>query len=376
MQVPGGGDDLTGGAMLEQAGRRWRPVRAAVLTACVAVVLAGCGGSRGREADPVPSASASAEGAVPDDYAAVVADDVVGSLAEQGVPGVREFDPEAAYLQGPHFHFGIEEVAEVTAFEPRNRNRLTLAGKPFGTLRARPGGALLLALLHQPSDPHAKAEPVNARALVVVAGQSRNIGEVGRSRDTLIAVAVPPGVDATLVVSDNGRVQSISLRTGARGRDAVAAYHPLRAGNRTLTDGIEISGLERRLQLTGSVLARKYPYVAGRGWAQPGRIWLTVDVEVGTIAARYTCELDAARSFTVRGSVGTVPVPATTIVATSIADNSGSVTRTASVVMDIAEAPVTLNVAFTAHGVCRTLDGRTSDHRRFNLQNRGKISVR
>jgi hypothetical protein len=75
------------------------------------------------------------------------------------VPGVREFDPEAAYLQGPHFHFGIEEVATVTGFEPRNRDRVTLAGKPFGSLRARPGGALLLALLHQPSTHTRRPDP-------------------------------------------------------------------------------------------------------------------------------------------------------------------------------------------------------------------------
>jgi hypothetical protein len=319
--------------------------------------------------------ASSGGGQVPDDYAAVVADSVSGSLAEIGVPDVRELDPKTAYLQGPHFHFAIEEVAEVTALEPRDRYQLQLAGKPLEPLRTRQGTALLLALLHRPSQPHADAEAATASASVVVAGRARSVGQLARAVDTLIAVAVEPGADATLVVNDSGRDQSINLRTGARGPDAVAGYHPVPSGNKTLADGIEISGGQHRFQLTGSVSARKYPYVAGRGWAAPGRVWLSVDVETGTIAARYTCDLDAARSFTVRGTVGAVSVPATTIVATSVADSGGTPTRRATVVMDVADAPVVLNATFTAQGVCRSLDGGTASFRRFDLQNRGSISV-
>jgi hypothetical protein len=348
-------------AMLKRA---W--LTATLLAACA---LASCG-------EPQGAARSAGTSPVPDDFAAVVADDLADDLAEMGLPNVRELDPKTVYLQGPHFHVGIEEVAEVSELDPgdKYKYRMQLNREPIEPLRARPGKALLLVRLYRPSDPHEKAESVDATGTVVVAGKARSIGEVGRSVETLIAVSVDPGAEATLVVSDSGREQSINLRTGARGPDALAAYHPVRSDGETLGDGVRISGNQGGVEISGSVSARKYPYLAGQGWAPPGRVWLQVKVGVGSIAARYSCDIDAARSFSVRGSVGAISVPATSLAATSIAAKS-TAPSDAAIVMDIADAPVTLDVAFRAQGTCRSLDGGTASFQRFDLRNQGKVSL-
>jgi hypothetical protein len=126
-------------------------------------------------------------------------------------------------------------------------------------------------------------------AKVVVGGRTTTLEELPIPGAELV-VSVPKGTDARLTVTDEGRTQSLGLRTATRGPDAVPGYYV----PRTVTVA---KGRQQRSALFG-VGAHRYrttmsvdaseakalllPWDAAAGWAKPGRAWLAVyGLEVG-----------------------------------------------------------------------------------------------
>lgn len=354
-------------------------VRTAVIAALL-LGLAGC--THPPDGGPAPHSAAASAGPVAQDFAAVVADNAAADLAELGVTGATHLDDKVAYLQGPHFSLAIEETAEVAAFDPARPERLTLDRKPFVPVRAGPGRVILLVRLHEPNAPNAGSERDAAvNATVIVAGQPRDLGRYGRFVDRLLAISVAPGAPVSMSIRDTGRVQSIDLRTGARRPDALAGYHPVRSDSTRLTDGIEITGDatpadERRFDLSVTVQATKYPYLAGRGWAAEGQAWLEITLRVGTTSAGFSCDVDAGKSFTVTGPAGAVEVPGSVLAATGLVDPSGAVPDSVSMVLDVPDPQaVTIGVTFVAEATCRQAGGGPVTHRRFARVNMGNVTV-
>ncbi|AZM48050.1 hypothetical protein DMB38_21680 [Streptomyces sp. WAC 06738] len=148
------------------------------------------------------------------------------------------------------------------------------------------------------------------------------------SKDTMTLVAnVPKGAPVDLVLIEEGRTQSLDLRTGRRGDDAVAELQrPVLAGPReavrwTVTVRIAFAGEaaprvdEKRLGWearkadapdgeTGSGL-RLVPYSPGAGWAPEGKMWLELGGVWGAEEEWFRYDTDEKRSYAVEAADGT-----------------------------------------------------------------------
>jgi hypothetical protein len=142
-----------------------------------------------------------------------------------------------------------------------------------------------------------------------------------------LMLSVPTGHPVALQVTDDGRTQSLDLRTGERGQDAIAGYyrpHDLQvsAADYDATARVTYHGtqLDVRAQLNLSGLGGSVePWLPSRGWAPAGTAWLVLTglrVSSGTslIAKKVTAAnvwglfasywLDQRRSFTVTPAGG------------------------------------------------------------------------
>ena len=340
-------------------------------TLVIVALLAGCGAPPQGWATPIDIAAS--VGPVADDFAGFIADNTGDSLAELGVPGATGLDAGTAYLQGPHFHYAVQETVEATSFEPTHPDRLRLGDQPFVPIRAGTGLTLLVVRLHSPSPANAAGEQTAVvTARVIVAGRVRDLGPLTQTVDKLLAISLTARAPVSLVISDSGRDQSIDLRTGNRRPDAVAGYYPVSHDTTRLSDVIEVPGATR-FELTVTVRGTRYPYVAGQGWAESGRAWLDITLSLGTTSDAFRCDLDAARSLTVAVPAGQVPVPTGTLVATNApgATEPSSVT----VVLDVPEVPILVQVEFVTEGTCRGNAGGTVAHQRFDAVNAGTVTV-
>jgi hypothetical protein len=131
----------------------------------------------------------------------------------------------------------------------------------------------------------------------------------------MIVVSVPVGGDALLSVSDEGRAQTISLRTGQRPQ-LIPLFHPVLGNQARLEDTVHIPAVHKATeaysyQATVSVALR--PWVEGPGWAPAGRAWLVVTFGV-RIGPKADLALDLPRSLSLRRGDGAgVPIPAGTV---------------------------------------------------------------
>jgi hypothetical protein len=132
--------------------------------------------------------------------------------------------------------------------------------------------------------------------------------EVPHSPSEGVLIAhVPTGAPVTLIVEDAGREQTIDLRTGVPGPNAITEYArrlPQAAQRLTLV-GLFAGrppGTEVKVKLSATVQL----YASGR-WAKPGRVFLLVGVEVEMSDFRgIGGRMDMARSLTVTAGGRTV----------------------------------------------------------------------
>ncbi|MEU1618734.1 serine/threonine-protein kinase [Streptomyces sp. NPDC005722] len=97
-----------------------------------------------------------------------------------------------------------------------------------------------------------------------------------------LALSVPKGAPVTLRVTDEGRTQSMDLRTGERGGDAVAAYYRPLPKLKVTAEDYEAFGLVSLVNSRPVRMGVRFaeteayvgPWVRPGGWARPGRWWL------------------------------------------------------------------------------------------------------
>jgi hypothetical protein len=273
----------------------------------VLVLLAGCG----------HSGDQAATGAWQTPPAPTVRTDLVWFATEPvTLPGAVR-PPKTAALGGPTFSFQLAELATVTELGADVISSLdrvpNYTGVPSGATAPVPataGSEFVLARFAE-----VEGRPLNTvlpgfpgsgtSAALRVGTETRKVPH-SPSEGVLIA-QVPTGAPVTLVVEDAGREQSIDLRTGVPGPNAITEYARRlpQAAQRLTLAGLFAGrppGTEVKVKLSATV----HLYASGR-WAKPGRAFLLVGVEVEMFDFRGVGgEMDMARSLTVRAGGRTV----------------------------------------------------------------------
>jgi len=258
---------------------------------------AGCGGTDNAAAPASPAASAGVTPPVPDSYAAVLATRYWRDLGAAGIGDGHPFDAAATWLRGPHFALALAEsvgVSEVT-------DKTALKFGVVSNHSVRPGaGRELLVARFAPAPLPQPYDGGNPVAEVVVGTEHRSIkGDVGPG--AVLAVSLPVGAAATLSVTDEGRTQTVDLRTGAvTGRiDGYAADFSGRISG--MGGVIDAPGIGRT-PVSLSLDLKLAPFVPEHGWAAPGRAWLTYTATASLLSVNLSCTVDLARGLTLSGS--------------------------------------------------------------------------
>lgn len=118
---------------------------------------------------------------------------------------------------------------------------------------------------------------------LVVGGVSRPLGNslfAYNVRDALLAV-VPAGAEVRLDLTDEGRTQSLDLRTGKR-INAAAAFYPVREASVSPSEVWRYRG-RTYTTVSAGITSTLTPWSEEKGWAPVGRAWLT-----GKVSATVT----------------------------------------------------------------------------------------
>jgi hypothetical protein len=275
------------------------------------VLATGCAGEPARR-----NASVDGSGAVADaGFVRVVRAkqsfdaNALGDLATQPPNG-------EAMLVGPHFVVEFDAIGHATALDETQARRWGLPE----AIRAASGHELLLAHTRIPVRESGLGPGRGSLAgpvfQVRVAGQLHGLAEGLAALRTLV-VSVPTGADALLAVEDSGRTQTLSLRTGRRGADAIAAYYTARSRAFKLTSGVQVTEPEVTLPSAANNTApvdvdatvSLLPFTEPDGWATAGRATLRCDIVVVVQYPGLYAALDLARSFSLTLPDGTRLAP-------------------------------------------------------------------
>jgi hypothetical protein len=321
-----------------------------VFAVVLLVGLAACdsGGGAGEGVTASPSAPAS-----PTPSDTTIPADWFGSangpgLLAAGMPGAVQL-PRPSVVKGPHFVYAFGTVAVMRQLPGPLADAFGL--DPGAT--PAPGRELVLV---QTVAPPAGDSPFSDEGLElpdrveIVSAPGINLTPIFR-RDAPAGVygfSVPIGAHPTLRVTDEGRTQSIDLRTGRLGRDVVPGAYAQREGRFTKSgepsqkewiylrmSGGGSSSVPASRRYVGaymtSATAATSPWDDDLGWAPAGRTWLVLEpsVSAGQVQG-FELELEitlAAASFRVTGPDGkTYPVKGDSATATPIAEASTSLT--------------------------------------------------
>ncbi|WIV59227.1 hypothetical protein [Amycolatopsis nalaikhensis] len=147
--------------------------------------------------------------------------------------------------------------------------------------RAADGQEFLRLSATNPASSDGSAEGVTAQVVRDGAAHPVRLAELETGG---LVVSVPKGHTATLQVTDEGRTQSLDLRTGRRGADAIPGYYPKHAltwqrndysgSGKTAVGGCRQA--TTMLMTFGLGETAVEPWGPGLGWARPGRGWLPI----------------------------------------------------------------------------------------------------
>jgi hypothetical protein len=195
---------------------------------------------------------------------------------------------------------------------------------------------------------------VTPTAAVIVDGVSRKLSRLpGRSE--YLVVDVPREHDAVLAVTDDERTQSLSLRTGKRGSDAVAAYYypvPHDEGALANFARFQIGSASTLEYIELKLELNLRPYVDDRRWAPNGQVWLEMSLWCSVFPGDpdFTLTVDLPTSLTLRLPDGTpLPLPAGSNVP---AHNAVEVTspRSDTQFFSVTDSTRVLRTTFAVHG--------------------------
>jgi hypothetical protein len=325
----------------------------------VVLLAAGCGNATGTgttPGDPLTSAA-------PADLTTVIAASVLADEYTGAKTGSAE-------LTGPDYVLHFDWLAAAATIDWDDGNKLGLESG----LSPAPGHEFLIAHTPDKSDPApltgATDTTVGPSGVAIrVGSQTRHIDKaLGSNR--LLLVSVPRGADAVLQVSSRGRTQSLSLRTGKRGNDAISLYYPFH--KRSLTNGpsfnIALPSFHPVISL-GVIITEEalQPFLSDQGWAPPGKAWLALHGYLNLIAddlePKTVVEFDVARSFrlTAGGATLRPPPGKVSIAHVPNANEPGyGVQSDLDLVFSVADTFTTGKLTITPAGTCQhcSLTGR------------------
>jgi hypothetical protein len=188
-------------------------------------------------------------------------------------------------LRSPHADVAISELSVAGAYAPGMSD-----DEAYG---AADGHELLVATFDMADAGQIPDQETAAQMswAVAVGDRTEAIDPVA-SGDTVV-VSVPEGDAALLQITDEGRTQSLNLRTGVRGDDAVPGLnepqpsqqldHPYTgAGVATVVEGMGPAPVDVEVTLARAWRSAWEPTA---GWAAPGRAWLVAEVARASYAS-------------------------------------------------------------------------------------------
>jgi hypothetical protein len=222
----------------------------------------------------------------------------LGDLADPPLPG-------EGMLVGPHYVIEFDAIGHAAALNESQARRWGLPD----AIRAARGHELLLAHTRMPVRESGLGPGQGSTAgpvFHVRAGGAVRVLTEGLAALRTLVVSVPAGADADLAVEDSGRTQTLSLRTGRRGPDAVTAYYVARSRAYKVSSAVQITEPATTLPLTDNNTApvdveatfSLLPFTEPGGWAPPGRATLRCAISVVVQYPGMYAALDLARTFT------------------------------------------------------------------------------
>jgi hypothetical protein len=196
-------------------------------------------------------------------------------------------------LIGPHFHLRVQGIAVTEELSELGAVALRL----YKARHAAEGQEFVVVTFGEVEDGTPWRRDLNEMSQKMVSltveagGRTRSVTTYPRvmgnetAGPATLALSVPKGAPVTLRVTDDGRTQSLNLRTGQRGSDAVAAYYkPLpklkvAAEDYEATAQVSVLNSTRPVRLGvrfAQTEAYVGPWVRHGGWARPGRWWVVL----------------------------------------------------------------------------------------------------
>lgn len=318
------------------------------------LLLSGCG-----EPVRVPAAAVPSPVSVAEDLAVVVG----GGIA---VPAAKQLPAKAA-IGGPDYAVRLVEVGTADHLEPAVVTQFgkmqSATGVPrdaSGSITAGSGKEFLFVRLAEVPGVRRDPSP-KVKARLRVGDQARTL-EGMVAPNAVIVTLVPVGAPVTLIVADEGRDQSVDVRTGAVGPGAVAAYlkpRPFAEVTYKLIGQISGEPARTNVEITVSAALEPYDHRLNGTWAPAGHTWLRIWVDLkvsafgtlaGTIDMRQSLQLSAGgKAITVEPSTPKVERASMSMSDYTVADE---------VRMDVVEGSVqTLTFRFEPKGAL-TRDGK------------------
>lgn len=263
-------------------------LRLLMMLTVLAVVAAGC---TTPQPEPEPTPSGPAAEVVAADYVrmALGTPSDTSPLLQQKQP----LTPDDAAIIGPEYSMAFDWTATVPRIDADDA---ILMGLP-GAIAAPSGAELFLAHVAWPLPrPVGKAGMLTPATQMVVGGRVRSL-TVRFGRDGILIVSVPTGAPVLLKMYDQGRTQTLDLRSGKRGSDANPLFY-----TRYAMKDFDLQTNIRppdpgRIGMAGSLAL--LPWTEGHGWAPAGKAWLHFDVFLYQMLADGPVTLDLSRSITV-----------------------------------------------------------------------------
>jgi hypothetical protein len=256
------------------------PILAVAMTALLALTTAGC------------SAFGADLPAKPADYVEVL--DMDSRRLSSDVMSSGGLVPEdEGVLLGPNFGIFADWAGAVESLSDDDAEALGFA-EPFRA--ANDHELLMLSIADDPRWEGGRWKERDAKLEAALLIGERVIGERKvelksvPKPGSLIIASVPKGASAKLSVTDNGRAQSLDLRTGTRAPDAIR-WDPAHQLNAKYQGSGRVSGYGKARDLDVDITiesAQLEPYLPGQGWAKPGRAWLLLN-----LSQVYSTGLDA-----------------------------------------------------------------------------------
>jgi hypothetical protein len=283
---------------------------------------------------PVAAASSAAPGAggVPVDYVSFnePRGAPIPDLVADGFAGVRKL-PETARLVGTAFALKLSESAAATTITPEQQRALGIVGEHDTSppMVAPDGHEFLVTQLDQAPESVRSSEISKVVWTLRVGAESRKMPEnfppvsgIFLKGEAIVAV-VPVGADAVLAAEEEGRAQTISLRTGQTDTGTASA-EVLASGRLSFPTIIRVTSPDVHIETPGypdnqvtisvNIKVALQLNAGGHPTAAPGRAWLAVQVTGLSSDRKVTrMALPVAKVLALRAAGKTLTVPSESI---------------------------------------------------------------